>query len=153
MKPASNDARGTYEDYMCVNILFCSGFFLKYFECKHIFCSRPNESLNDLPNKVFAVTAEGWVLEEPGDKLVVLDLVDVLLLEGAFALPVDVTLFAALHTIGLLIVVGAHVVTLKEEFELLIILIKQAKKNRLNVLLRLIRRDFPVSPSPTSPSK
>ena len=35
-----------------------------------------------LPNKIFAVTAEGGVFEEPWYELVILDLGDVLLLEG-----------------------------------------------------------------------
>ena len=112
-----------------------------------------NESLfsqTDLPNKVFAVTAEGGVLEEPRNELVVLDLVDVFLLEGALALPIDVTLFATLQTVGLLVIVGAHVETLKE-FECLEILAN--KKPAESSTTSFNTRDFLVSPSPTSPSK
>ena len=39
----------------------------------------------DSPNEVLAVAAEGWMLEEPRDELVVFDLRDVLLLEGSLA--------------------------------------------------------------------
>ena len=39
------------------------------------------------PDKVLAMTAECGMLEEPRDELVVLDLADVLLLEGAFPHP------------------------------------------------------------------
>ena len=39
------------------------------------------DDLEDSPDEVFAVAAEGGVLEEPGDELVVLHLRDVLLLQ------------------------------------------------------------------------
>ena len=40
----------------------------------------------DSPDEVFAVAAEGGLLEEPGDEAVVVDLRDVLLLERAHPL-------------------------------------------------------------------
>ena len=41
---------------------------------------------SDSPDEVFAVAAEGGLLEEPGDEAVVVDLRDVLLLERAHPL-------------------------------------------------------------------
>lgn len=43
------------------------------------------EIIFDSPNEVLAVAAEGRVLEEPRDELVVLDLRDVLLLQRSLA--------------------------------------------------------------------
>ena len=63
----------------------------------------------DLPDEVLAVAAEGRVFEEPRDELVVLDLVDVLLLQGAVPLPVDHPLLGAFDVVELLVVVGPHV--------------------------------------------
>jgi len=69
---------------------------------------------SDLPDKILAVTAECRMLEEPRDELVVLDLVDVLLLQRALPLTVDVTLLAALLTVGLLLIVGTHITNVEK---------------------------------------
>ena len=60
------------------------------------------------------MTAECRVLEEPRDELVVLDLVDVLLLQRALPLTVDVTLLAALLPVGLLLIVGTHITSFEK---------------------------------------
>jgi len=39
----------------------------------------------DLPNKVLAVRTECWLLEEAGYEAMILDIEDVLLLQGSFA--------------------------------------------------------------------
>ena len=67
----------------------------------------------DLPDEVLAVAAEGRVFEEPRDELVVLDLVDVLLLQGALPLPVDHPLLDVVNPVGLPLVVGPHVTVSK----------------------------------------
>ena len=41
---------------------------------------------DDLPNEVFTVTAESWLLEESSDKLVIFDQLDVLLTECSSSL-------------------------------------------------------------------
>ena len=69
---------------------------------------------SDLPDKILAVAAEGRMLEEPRDELVVLDFVDVLLLQRALPLTVDVTFLAAFETVRLLFVVGTHITNFKK---------------------------------------
>ncbi len=61
------------------------------------------------------MAAEGRVLEEPRDELVVLDLVDVLLLQGALPLPVHHPLLGPLDAVRLLVVVRAHVTAVDEK--------------------------------------
>ena len=49
-------------------------------------CVRNTNIASDSPDEVFAVAAEGGLLEEPGDEAVVVDLRDVFLLERAHPL-------------------------------------------------------------------
>lgn len=46
---------------------------------------RENENLKDLPYKVLAMTAEGWLFEETRHETVILDHVDILFLQGSFS--------------------------------------------------------------------
>ena len=58
----------------------------------------------NLPDEVFAVAAEGGLLEEPGDEAVVVDLRDVLLLERAHPLAGLARLVLALAAVAAAIV-------------------------------------------------